>query len=240
MHPRRVPPDEERLLALVRLVDEVERPGEELLVDRLHPLPGQRAGVLDLLLADRPEVRGLLRVVLVRRPGVEDAARAEPLAEVGVLLGLRVVRVLRLLLGVQVVEVAEELVEAVDGRQVLVAVAEVVLAELAADVPVRLEQVGDRRVEVGEPLLRARQAHLGQARADGRLAGDEGGAAGGAGLLPVPVGEHRALTADPVDVRRAVAHRAVVVGADVPPPDVVAPDDEDVGLVLRHACLPLG
>jgi hypothetical protein len=47
---------------------------------------------------------------------------------------------LRLLLGVQVVEVAEELVEAVVGRQVLVAVAEVVLAELAGHVAVRLEQ----------------------------------------------------------------------------------------------------
>ena len=42
----------------------------------------------------------------------------------------RVVRVLRVLLGVQVVEVAEELVEPVDGRQELVLVPEVVLAEL--------------------------------------------------------------------------------------------------------------
>jgi hypothetical protein len=39
--------------------------------------------------------------------------------------------VLRLLLGVEVVQVAEELVEAVVGGQVLVAVAQVVLAELA-------------------------------------------------------------------------------------------------------------
>ena len=50
---------------------------------------------------------------------------------------LRVVRVLRLLLGVQVVEVAEELVEAVGGRQELVLVAEVVLAELAGGVAER-------------------------------------------------------------------------------------------------------
>ena len=40
-------------------------------------------------------------------------------------------RPLRLLLGVQVIEVAEELVEAMIGRQELVLVAEVVLAELA-------------------------------------------------------------------------------------------------------------
>ena len=41
---------------------------------------------------------------------------------------------LGLLLGVEVVEVAEELVEAVGRRKILVAVAEVVLAELAGGV----------------------------------------------------------------------------------------------------------
>ena len=35
---------------------------------------------------------------------------------------------------------------------------------------------------------------------------------------------------DAVDVGRPVAHHAAVVGADVEPADVVAPDDEDVGL----------
>ena len=44
---------------------------------------------------------------------------------------LRIVGVLRLLLGIEVIEVAEELVEAVVGRQELVLVAEMVLAELA-------------------------------------------------------------------------------------------------------------
>jgi hypothetical protein len=53
----------------------------------------------------------------------------------------RIVAVLGLLLGVEVVEVAEELVEAVVGRQVLVEVALVVLAELAGGVALRLEDV---------------------------------------------------------------------------------------------------
>ena len=83
----------------------------------------------------------------VARPGrglaVEDAARAEFGAERRV---LRIVRVLGLLLGVQVVEVAEELVEAVHGRQELVAVTEMVLAELAGGVAERLEQLGEGRV----------------------------------------------------------------------------------------------
>ena len=99
-----------------------QRRSSELVVDGLHPLLGQRAGVLDAL--------GAVAV----RPGVQDAARAEVLAEVREVLVGRVVVELGLLLGVEVVEVAEELVEAVHGRQELVAVAEVVLAELAGGV----------------------------------------------------------------------------------------------------------
>jgi hypothetical protein len=43
---------------------------------------------------------------------------------------VRIVRVLRFVLGVEVIEIAEELVEAVNRRQKLIAVAEMVLAEL--------------------------------------------------------------------------------------------------------------
>ena len=177
---------EERLVVLDRLLHELEAGVEELLVDRLHALDRQRAGVLDLL-----------RAVGVG-PGVEHAARPELLLELGV---LRIVRILRLLLGVQVVEVAEELVEAVRGRQELVAVAEVVLAELAGDVAERLQHVGDGRVFGLQPEVGAGQPDLGEAGADRRLAGDERRAAGRAALLPVPVGEVAALLGDAVDVR---------------------------------------
>ena len=51
---------------------------------------------------------------------------------------------LRLFFGVQVVEVAEELVEAVVGRQHVIQVAEVVLAELPGRVALLLEQRRDR------------------------------------------------------------------------------------------------
>ena len=141
---------------------------------------------------------------------MKHAARAELLLELGV---LRVVGVLGLLFRVEVVEVAEELVEAVNGRQVLVVVAQVVLAELAARVTVRLEQLGDRRVLLLHTERRAGQADLGEARADGRLADDERSPAGGAALLAVAVGEQPAFLGDAVDVRRVVAHDAVVVAA---------------------------
>ena len=52
---------------------------------------------------------------------------------------LQVVAVFRLLLSVEVVEIAEEFVEAVVGRREFVLVAEMVLAELAGHVAERLE-----------------------------------------------------------------------------------------------------
>ena len=148
---------------------------------------------------------------------------------------LRVVGILRLLLGVEVIKIAEELIEAVHRRQVLVAVAQVVLAELAGGVAERLHDIGDAGIERPEPEFGARQADLGQAGADRRLPGDESGAAGGAALLAIPVGEDRAFFADAVDVGRAVAHDAHVVGADVEPADVVAHDEQDVRLAARAA-----
>ena len=94
-----------------------------------------------------------------------------------------------------------------------------------------MRKFGKRRVLVRQALFRRRQADLEQAGADRALAGDEGGAAGGAGLLAVVVGEHRAFFGDAVDIGRAVAHHAAVVGADVPLADVVAHDDQDVRLL---------
>ena len=141
--------------------------------------------------------------------------------------------VLRLLLRVQVVEVAEELVEAVHRRQVLVQVAEVVLAELPRRVAERLQQLGDRHVLGLEADVHAGDADLAQAGAVDALAGDERRPAGRAALLAVRVGEPHPLVGDPVDVRRPVAHQPVAVAAEVRDPDVVAPDHEDVRLV-RH------
>jgi hypothetical protein len=117
---------------------------------------------------------------------VNDAARPESFLKgrtVGELQVARVVLVLRLLLGVEVVEVAEELVEAVVGGQELVLVAEVVLAELAGGVAAGLEQPGDGRVLYPEAEVSARKADLGQAGAEDALAGDEGRSTGGAALL---------------------------------------------------------
>ena len=139
---------------------------------------------------------------------------------------------LGLVLGIQVIKIAEELVEAMNGRQKLVAVAEMVLAELPGHVAERLEQIGERRILIRQPFLGSRQSNLQKAGAHRALAGDERGAAGGAGLLTVIVGEDRAFVGDAIDVGRAVAHHAAIVGADVPIADVIGHDDEDIRLLL--------
>jgi hypothetical protein len=50
-------------------------------------------------------------------------------------------------------------------------------------------------------------------------------------LLTIPVGKERAFLCDAVNVRRFVAHHALIVCAEVPIADIVAPDDEDVGFL---------
>ena len=135
--------------------------------------------------------------------------------------------------GVEVVQVAEELVEAVHRRQVLVQVAEVVLAELPGGVALRLQRGGQRAGLVRQADIGARLAHGGQPGAKGNLAGDEVRPARRAACLGVVVGEHHALCGQLVEVRRLAGHDAAVVGADVEPADVVAHDDEDVGLLAR-------
>ncbi len=88
-----------------------------------------------------------------------------------------------LVLRIEMVKVAEELVEAMNRRQKLVAVTEMVFAELSCHVAERLEKIGKRRILVRQPLLRPWQSDFQEAGAHRTLAGDEGGAAGGARLL---------------------------------------------------------
>ena len=206
VHAGRVEPAEERLARRLLPLHEVDGGGRGLVVDRLHALLGERAGVLDGLLADLAEARIDRRIVPVGRLALQDAARAE-LGTIGRVL--RIVRQLRLFLGVEVIEVAEELVEAVHRRQRFVAVADVVLAELAGGVAEVLEQAADRGIELAHAHRRAGEADLGQSGANAVLTGEERRAAGGARLLAVVVQELDALAGDAVDVRRLVAHQAV-------------------------------
>ena len=208
---------EEWLVRLVCSIHEVQGCRRRFVVNGFHPFAVQRAGVLDVSVGAR----------------FDDASRAEFLLE---FWGLRIINIFRFFLRVQVVQVAQELVEAVVGRKHFVAVAQVILAELAGHVAVVLQQTRDGRILHLHALWSSRQADLRQAdlrqaRTDRRLSGNEGRATGGAALLAMPIGKYRAFPCNPVDTGRLVAHRALVVGTRIPVADVVAPDDDDVGLV---------
>ena len=69
----------------------------------------------------------------------------------------------------------------------------------------------------------------------GSSPGDEVRATRRATCLGIVVGEQHAFLGDLVEVRRPARHHAAVIGADIPHADVVAHDDDDVGL-LRLLC----
>ena len=89
VHVREVHPQEDRLAGRLLTLDEVHGPVGDVVVDRLHPLLGQRAGVLDDLLADLAEPRVHGRVIRVAGLRVQHTARAKLFAE------RRVFRVIR-------------------------------------------------------------------------------------------------------------------------------------------------
>ena len=135
---------------------------------------------------------------------------------------------------IEVIEVAEELIEAVHGRQKLVASrpgGSCRTDPLRSPSPSRPSR--SSAPCAGRPMVRARLADGGHAGADGKLAGDEIGAPGGAARLGVVVGEQHSLRGEPVEVRRPAGHHAPVVGTDIPHADVVTHDDDDVRLALH-------
>ena len=144
---------------------------------------------------------------------MHDAARSERLLEVREVLFVGIVVLFRLLLGVEVVEVAVKLVEAMIGRQHRVQVAEMVLAELAGRVALILERGGDRDDLLVHADRRAGDADLGEAGAIDALPGDEGRTARRAGLFAVGIGEQHAFLGDAVDVGRLIAHEAMRIAA---------------------------
>ena len=213
VHAGAIPPKEERLLLLHRAVHEIRSRGKGFLVHRFHALFGQRTRVFNAAAGSR----------------FDDAARSELLLEFRI---FGVIRVLRFFLGVQVIEVAEELVEAVIGRQMFIQIAQMVLPELSGHVSLRLQQFGNRRILTLQAFLGSWQAHFQEARPEAALSSDERCAPRCAGLFAIGVREEHALFRDAIYIGRPVTHHALVVGTDVPVADVIAPDDQDVRFLV--------
>ncbi|MNE36694.1 hypothetical protein D3C80_1305140 [compost metagenome] len=160
---------------------------------------------------------------------MDHATRGVGFEELGIVFWP--VRTLRFFFGVKVVQVAEELVETMVGRQVFILVAQVVLAELAGRIALGLQCLGNGDVTLLQTHRSTRDADFRQAGTQRCLASDERRPAGGAAVLRIVVGEHHAFFGNPVDVRSLVADHAHGVGADVGLANIVAEDHENVGFL---------
>ena len=136
------------------------------------------------------------------------------------------------------IEVAEEFIETVRGRQEFITVAQVVFTELPSRVTQLLEDVGDGRIFFLQTLRRSRHTDFTHPGTEWHLAGNEGGTTCGGALLGVVGGKLRALRGDAVNVWRLVAHQTLIVGAQVQVADIIAKDNYDVRLfsILLRRC----
>ena len=133
--------------------------------------------------------------------------------------------------GVEVIQVAPELLEAVCRWQRRRFIAEVVLAELAgvvAEIQQEFCYRGRARQQRTGGTRKLRHDH---ARPQRMHAGGEGGAPGRAALLGIIGHKPRTFIREAVDVGRLPNHEPLMVGTHVHDADVIAHDEQDVGLV---------
>src|SRR5262249_22961060 len=128
--------------------------------------------------------------------------------------------------------ISEEFIEAVYRRQILVQIAEVVLAELPGGVALRLQGASKRHRLRGDTDVCTSLSYRRQTGTDRQLAGDEVRPTRRAAGFGVIVGKHHAFRCQLVEVRRLPRHHSTMVSTNVEPADVVTHDDEDVRRTL--------
>ncbi len=206
-------PDEKGRVRLYLSLHEFGRLGNDLVVESLHAFGIQNALVFRLAI-------GGARY---------DAAHGPLFRE---RLGLRSVGVFGVLIRVEVVEIAEKLVETVTMRQMFLAVAKMVLAELGSGIAMHLQYLCDSRIFRRHTLRRACTSHGGQPGARRHLAGDKRRAACGARWLRIERSQLDPVRRDLVDIRGRHTHDVSAETADIGIADIVAENDEYVGLLF--------
>jgi hypothetical protein len=222
-----VQPTEERLVVCLCLLDKRQGEVADLVVHCLHPFGIKRAGVLDLLFADLAPAWHHGGVVCVGRPRVDHVARADDVQQV-----LRVVRMSWIFHRIEVIEVAEEFVEAVDGGQKLIEIAQVVLTELTGCVALRFKGGSYRAslrwyADFGTSLADRRHASTNR-----KFAHDEVRATRRAAGLGVIIGEQHSLLGHLVEIGCTPGHQAAMVGTDIPHSDVITHDEQNVRFLV--------
>src|SRR5262245_60967912 len=141
-----------RLFGLRLTPNEIDCRIAGFVVDGFHALFGKRSGVLDSLLPNLSEARVDGLILLIGGHTFEHPAWAEFSLERRI---FGIVGPLGLFFGIQMIKVAEELIQPMHRRQELVAVAEMVLAELTGGIAERLQSLRDGDV-LGEERQRRR------------------------------------------------------------------------------------
>ena len=154
MHASPAPPEKEGLFSFVLPVNEVNGCIGGLIVNSFHALFRQRTRIFDFAI-------GI---------GMNDTAWAEFFSEIRILLGVRIVRQFRLFLRIEVIEVPEEFVEPMIGRQMLILITKMIFAKLSCGISHEFQHFSDGGIFRFEPKLCAGQSDFTEPRTKHTLA----------------------------------------------------------------------
>src|ERR1700730_12434655 len=112
--------------------------GKQFFFRSFHALTCEWSGVLDGLFAHTAEAWIFCWVILIAGFAVQQAARTKLCIE---FRSFRIVRIFRLLFGIEVIEIAIKLIEAMYCRQVFIAIAKMILADLRGGITASFEQL---------------------------------------------------------------------------------------------------
>src|SRR5262245_10759645 len=119
----------------------------------------------------------------------------------------------------------------------LVTVAQMVFTKLSCCIPKVFHEFTYAWVVKAKSQCRARHTHFCESCPDRRLPRNKCSAASCATLLSIKISKHRSLFGNTVDVGSAISHDAMVIATHIEPADIIAHDEQDVGLfVLFSVC----
>src|SRR5450432_376914 len=150
MHPSTIVPKEKWFTCFDRAFHEIQRMRKQFFISNLHTISSQRASVFDRLFANLAKAWIHCRIIYVSCLAVKYAARTKVLVEIRV---FRIIGIFRFFFRIKMVKIAEKFIESMYGRQVFIAVAQMVFSNLRCCVAKRLEQFGNSRILILDTLL---------------------------------------------------------------------------------------
>ena len=131
---------------------------------------------------------------------------------------------------VEMIQITEEFVEAVNGRQELIFVTKVILAELSGGIAHRLQDCGNRHRFGRQADRRSGLPDRRHSGANRKLSRNEVRPTRRAAGLGIIIRKEHAFLGNLVEVGCPPRHQTAMIGTDVPHADVVAHNDDYIGL----------